>query len=119
MALGGARPGAGRPPGSRNKKTRERLELAAQEGITPLEVMLEAMRFHYFHDELDEAAAIAKDAAPYMHPRLATVNVGNKDDKPFQFETNARESFERRIAGVAANLEAAGTHTEPNGSAGV
>ena len=26
----------------------------------------------------------AKAAAPYVHARLATVEVGNKDDKPFQ-----------------------------------
>jgi len=26
----------------------------------------------------------AKAAAPYIHPRLSTVDVGNKDEKPFE-----------------------------------
>jgi hypothetical protein len=116
VSVGGARPGAGRKPGGRNKKTREIADRAAAEGITPLEVMLEAMRFHYFHDELDEAAAIAKDAAPYMHPRLATVNVGNKPGETFQHEdvTGQRELFFSRIAGLVARRReadtAGGTH---------
>lgn len=107
MANGGARPGAGRKPGGANQKTREIADRAAREGITPLEVMLRAMREHVEHsdslrkqaDEADiqlltgeredndtpvklrgaalaaitEAASMAKDAAPYMHPRLANV----------------------------------------------
>ena len=73
MPKGGARPGAGRKPGGTNKKTREIAELAAAEGITPLEVMVLAMRRKYEAGDLDGAASIAKDAAPYMHPRLSSV----------------------------------------------
>jgi hypothetical protein len=40
---GGKRPGAGRKKGSLTQKTREVAEKAASAGITPLEVMLEAM----------------------------------------------------------------------------
>jgi hypothetical protein len=85
---GGRRPGAGRKPGSLTKKTREIAEQAAAEGITPLELQLATMRALWAEanagDNLDlekaeRAAAIAKDAAPYVHPRLsaveATVNV--------------------------------------------
>lgn len=70
---GGKRPNAGRKAGSATKKTREIADKAAAEGITPLEVMLEAM--HAFRDtgDLDKAAGFAKDAAPYVHPRLAAV----------------------------------------------
>lgn len=78
MAHGGKRPGAGRKRGGANRKTREIADRAAQDGITPLEVMLAAMRAHHAEDRLDEAAAIAKDAAPYVHPRLGAVVV--KDD---------------------------------------
>jgi hypothetical protein len=70
---GGKRQGAGRPKGAATKRTREIAERAAEEGITPLEVMLNAMRRHYENGEFDQAAAVAKDAAPYMHPRLASV----------------------------------------------
>ncbi len=74
MPKGGVRAGAGRPPGSPNRKTRAIAERVAAEGITPLEVMMKAMRAHYDKGELDQAASIAKDAAPYMHPRLTAVD---------------------------------------------
>ena len=51
-------------------------------GITPLDYMLQVMR-----DESAEPAKrldAAKAAAPYVHPRLASVAVGNQDDKPFE-----------------------------------
>lgn len=80
MAKGGARPGAGRKKGSLNRKTTEVANrLIESGGITPLEVMLEAMRDHYENKRLDEAAAIAKDAAPYIHPRLSSVEYKQKE----------------------------------------
>jgi hypothetical protein len=51
-------------------------------GATPLEHMLQVMR-----DEKAEPAKrldAAKAAAPYVHPRLASVAVGNQDDRPFE-----------------------------------
>lgn len=76
---GGARPGSGRKLGSATKKTREIADKAAASGVTPLEVMLEAMNSFRDAGELDRAAAIAKDAAPYVHPRLAAVEHTGKD----------------------------------------
>jgi hypothetical protein len=46
-------------------------------GITPIEVMLSAMRDLWEQDTPEakrEAARIAKDAAPYVHPRLASID---------------------------------------------
>ena len=85
---GGKRPGAGRKKGSVTKKTREIADRAAAEGITPLEVMIAAMRAHYDAKppRLDEAAAIAKDAAPYMHPRLAAVEHSGEGGGPMKVE---------------------------------
>jgi hypothetical protein len=37
--------------------------------------MLKAMRRHYKARRFDAAAAIARDAAPYCHPRLATAQL--------------------------------------------
>ena len=73
MPRGGARPGAGRPPGSPNMRTREVARCAAAAGVSPVEAMLGIMR-----DALargDEATALdaASRAAPYCHPRLAAV----------------------------------------------
>lgn len=89
---GGARKGAGRKVGAATKRTREIADKAAAEGLTPLEVMLRTMRalVGRFDDlraqALDEkeraavpldlmveASAIAKDAAPYIHPRLQAI----------------------------------------------
>jgi hypothetical protein len=79
---GGPRPGAGRKPGGRNEKTREVAEKAAAEGITPIEVMLHAMRQHHEAERFDAAARIAKDAAPYIHPRLASVELSGPGGGP-------------------------------------
>ncbi|MGO8867340.1 MAG: hypothetical protein ACLQME_12630 [Alphaproteobacteria bacterium] len=44
-------------------------------GITPLEVMLKTMRMFWRKGEREKAAAIAKDAAPYVHPRLSSASL--------------------------------------------
>src|SRR3990167_2971523 len=96
MPRGGASPGAGRKSGAPNKATQERQAEVAASGVTPLEVMLENMRFAHERgeeviakiiegesanvDALKEllgfrrmAQDCAKEAAPYVHPRLAAV----------------------------------------------
>lgn len=95
MARGGARPGSGRKAGAATKRTREIADRATAEGVTPLEVMLDAMRFHYamaqheiakakevngevisadlICEALAAAREAAKDAAPYVHPRLSNI----------------------------------------------
>jgi hypothetical protein len=79
---GGPRAGAGRKAGSATTKTREIADKAAADGITPLEVILKAMRVNLSRfdatsdpDHLAAAAIFAKDAAPYIHPRLSAVEV--------------------------------------------
>lgn len=84
MARGGKRTGSGRPKGALTRRTREVAEKALAKGLTPLEVMLTAMRHHVKKKEWDKAAAVAKDAAPYVHPRLAAVEHSGKDGGPIQ-----------------------------------
>jgi hypothetical protein len=79
---GGARPGAGRKPGSLNSKTRAIAEKCADLGATPLEVMVEAYLKLRDEGRLEDAAKIAKDAAPYMHPRLSNIELSGDEDKP-------------------------------------
>ncbi|MDK4703889.1 hypothetical protein PH562_16685 [Rhizobium sp. CNPSo 4062] len=85
MARGGKRDGAGRPAGAATKRTREMAEKAAEEGITPLDFMLKVLR--------DEAATMdnrmwaAEKAAPYVHAKLASVEVTGDPDKPVQTVT--------------------------------
>ena len=89
----GSKPGerrGGRQKGTPNKATAARLKQAEASGAMPLDVMLDAMRWHYsialterqkggladigvITASLDSAADKAKDLAPYYHPRLTTV----------------------------------------------
>ena len=71
MARGGLRPNAGRKKGSLNAKTQKVAERCFEEGITPLEYMLNVMRDPT--QEFDTRMDAAKNCAPYMHPKLASV----------------------------------------------
>jgi hypothetical protein len=82
---GGARLGAGRKPGSLNSKTRAIAEKCADLGATPLEVMVEAYLKLRDEGRLEDAAKIAKDAAPYMHPRLSNIELSGDEEKPVNF----------------------------------
>lgn len=81
---GGVRKGAGRKPGSLTAKTREIAERCAALGQTPLEVMVTAYLKLVEEGNLQEAAKIAKDAAPYMHPRLSNIELSGDPDSPLQ-----------------------------------
>ena len=78
---GGVRKGAGRKPGSKNRKTLLRMEIgeeALKAGKLPLEVMLQRMRELIAKPDAasrKEACLIASWAAPYVHARLSTQNV--------------------------------------------
>lgn len=76
MARGGRREGSGRKPGSKNRKTAELARKAAKAGMTPLELMLKIMRDSK-KPILDRFEA-AKAAAPYIHPRLAAVEMSGE-----------------------------------------
>ena len=82
-------------------KTREIADKAIAEGVSPLEVMLKAMRSFVEAAEkignekiesvngevitqlglLTEASKVAKDAAPYIHPRLAAIDHTSKGEQ--------------------------------------
>jgi hypothetical protein len=81
MPHGGKRRGAGRKPSSLTVKSRAIAEIAMEEGITPLEVLLRAMRGYANSQQWDRAAAIAKDAAPYLHPKLTSVEPPEPPEK--------------------------------------
>ena len=109
MPKGGPRPGSGRPRGSTGpngptKRTNEIRAKAFEEGITPLEVMLLAMRAHVKAQDLDKAAAVAKDAAPYMHPRLAAVEHTGKDGGAIQHENVTNEDRARALLSLLASV---------------
>jgi hypothetical protein len=97
---GGKQPGSGRKPGSKTRSLEERILTrphvrrrgsgdpiltkkiadkiiadAVLRGESPLEVMLFTMRWHFVEQRYDDAARVAKDAAPYMHPHLTSTKV--------------------------------------------
>lgn len=82
MGHGGAREGAGRKRGAVARIDAEARAKVLEEGESPLDFLLRIMR----DANADEARRIdaAKAAAPYVHAKLASVEVGNKDDKPFE-----------------------------------
>ena len=84
MPRGGKREGAGRKEGSASKKTREIADKAVEEGLTPLEFMLQIMRNDQLPEDADPAQKVAltalrfeaaKAAAPYVHPKLSAVEM--------------------------------------------
>lgn len=78
--VGGARPGAGRKPGSPNRRNAEVIATALGQGITPLEFMLNLMRDEQA-DPKDRSWA-AEKAAPYLHPRPAPLERTVEIDLP-------------------------------------
>lgn len=84
MGGSGRQPGApktgGRTKGTRNKATAAKAAQIAASGETPLDFMLRVMR-----DQLQEFSIrldAAKAAAPYVHPKLSTVEHMGKGGGP-------------------------------------
>ena len=88
MARGGKRPNAGRKPGTVSEATQRRKDVAAEAlaaGVSPLDVMLTTMRSLWGQatdadgnlvnvGKAMQANMVAKDAAPFVHPRLSSVD---------------------------------------------
>lgn len=113
---GGARPGAGRPFGSKNQRSADVARQAVEAGITPIEVMLNAMRELWEEGTSEakrEAARIAKDAAPYVHPRLASID--QTINEPQQYVIRVPEPC-RTTEEWEAEVRAAGYGLDADGS---
>ena len=79
----------GRKEGTPNKATAAREAEIKASGATPLDFILGVMRDDSKTVEMRlEAAA---KAAPYVHPRLSSVALGNKDGEPFQISVEDRQ----------------------------
>jgi hypothetical protein len=98
---GGSRPGAGRKKGENTKK-REQIAIDALEsGRTPLDIILEAMRLAYDSGGAAAAVPFAKDAAPYVHPKLANIEakldgvIGQYTAQPIPVEERNSDALAR------------------------
>ena len=93
MARGGARPGAGRKVGAATAKTREIANGAASEGITPLEYMLARMRDPNVPDAARDD--MAKAAAPFIHPKLSSIEASGPNGGPIEIEQGVTVTFRK------------------------
>jgi hypothetical protein len=73
-------PGSGRKKGSSNKRTLAIVRAVVAEGMTPLEYMLDVLRDP--DSTGDDRKWAAGAAAPYVHPRLSTVESRTVEVEP-------------------------------------
>jgi NADPH-dependent ferric siderophore reductase len=60
------------------------LAKAAAEGISPLEVMMTAMREAWEAGDKEKAVQVAEKAAPYVHAKLAAVQHSGDAENPLE-----------------------------------
>lgn len=70
----------GRQPGSRNKAPSEQAKAVAATGQTPLQYLMEVYRDK--SHAVDRRVEAARSAAPYVHPRLSSVEMSGADGGP-------------------------------------
>lgn len=97
MARGGTRDGAGRKPGVPNRATAAKAAEIAETGETPLDYMLRIMRDPSVdHDRRDKMSVAA---GPYVHAKLAAMEVTGKDGGPLQVNIVRFSDADDRPAG--------------------
>lgn len=108
MSRGGSRPGAGRKRGAPNKATQKRQAEVAATGITPLDYMLKVMRDEESGDARRDE--MAKAAAPYVHPKLASMQHTGRGGGPIQHVdlTNATEEQLAALESIFGPLAGSG-----------
>jgi hypothetical protein len=90
------------------------LARATAEGISPLEVILTAMRNAWEAQKVEEAVSHAVHAAPYVHPRLASSAVTVDDKRTAEQFTDAE--LEALLAASSSRTsEATEGETESHG----
>lgn len=72
----------GRQKGSRNHRTEAQAAAIENSGLTPLDYMLTVLRDPA--QEYDVRLDAAKAAAPYVHPKLANIELTGKDKGPLE-----------------------------------
>jgi len=88
---GGKREGAGRKPGSPNKRTAETAARIEASGLTPLDFMLNVLRDEA--ESMENRCWAAEKAAPYVHAKLASIDHEVKHDV-----SDPMKEFMERIA---------------------
>ena len=90
----------GRPKGVPNKANAARQAAIAASGLTPLEYMIAVMRDE--NNPTDVRLDAAGRAAPYVHPKLAQMQVTGKDGGPIQVEDATKAALVDKILSLVA-----------------
>jgi hypothetical protein len=85
----------GRQKGVANKRTREIADAAIREGLTPLEYMLAVLRDESADPERRDE--MAKAAAPYIHPRLASIEASHR------IKSDVRDLSDAELVAIASS----------------
>jgi hypothetical protein len=84
----------GRQKGVANKRTQQFQAAVADSGLTPLQYMLAVLRDETADPERRDE--MAKAAAPYIHPRLASIEASHRGDKQNPLELRVTSAETRR-----------------------
>ena len=84
----------GRQKGVANKRTQQFQAAVADSGLTPLQYMLAVLRDENADPERRDE--MAKAAAPYIHPRLASIEASHRGDKQNPLELRVTSAETRR-----------------------
>lgn len=114
MARGGKRVGAGRKAGTVTKKrtaaqaATEATIKALTEGATPLDILIGAMKEAYARGGYMAAASFAKEAAPYVHPKLSSIEA-----KVDNTNRDAKELTDADLTDIASGSSPRAPDTTP------
>ena len=102
---GGARAGAGRPPGARSRRTVEHVAAIEASGMAPLDYMVAVMR----DKDVDPQVRLetAKGAAPYCHARLSSTELAITDAATLVTASKTPEELEADFLGIVRSLSPA------------
>ena len=88
---GGARKNAGKPKGASTRRTEESMALAAAKGVDPVEMLLDLTKWAYDEfqakktkETADAVRDYAKECAPYVRPKLSSVEASGADGGPIE-----------------------------------
>ena len=98
---GGKRENAGRKPGSHNKATDEQASAIESSGLTPLDYLVSVYRDESKSENVRIDAA--KAAAPYVHARLASVELKGDPEQPIEHRVTVVD--EKQVAAALAKVE--------------
>lgn len=96
----------GRPKGSRLQRTVEVALQLTEDGKTPLQIMLEAMRAADQKNDTETAVKYASLSAPYCHPKLASTEVSGKGGGPLRVELAPDAALLARLDAIEKSLAA-------------